>query len=395
MPSSLSRAATRATVAIGLYGWVNGSLAAGVVRLDERLDLSATVIALHLVFFAVGLIGAGLLSQRLPRLVRRHATALFAAALIPLLAAPHAALSIAAALALGGFGSLSMAAAQAAIARVGGARSARVLLIANLAAAATSALSAFVIGAVAVELAVLAAVAALAVGVYARVAPEPSGVDALGAGDSAQGSALDRASGDGALDARAARTPLPVLAGLLMAGCAASVEYTLANQLGSFLIDTHVTASWAALAPSLLFGGLTAGRVVGVFITRVAPMRTLSVSLLIVGAGLVPIWLLDSAWLRLAATFGVGVGLGSLYPLTVSVILAASPHPERTSAHTTVAVGISLLTVPLITGVLTDVTTPRQGFTMIVALVGLAAVALAAMPRGSGAMRAGEPRRLP
>ncbi len=381
MPSSLSSAATRATVAIGLYGWVNGSLAAGVVRLDERLDLSATVIALHLVFFAVGLIGAGLLNQRLPRLVRRHATALFAAALIPLLAAPHAAMSIAAALALGGFGSLSMAAAQAAIARVGGARSARILLIANLAAAATSALSAFAIGAVAVELAVLSAVVALAVGVYARVAPEPSGVDEPEAGDAAREVALDHADG-GARDAQPARTPLPVLAGLLMAGCAASIEYTLANQLGSFLIDTGVTASWAALAPSLLFAGLTAGRVVGVFITRVAPMRILSVSLFITGAGLIPIWLLDSAWPRLAATFGVGVGLGSLYPLTVSVILAASPHPERTSAHTTVAVGISLLTAPLITGVVTDITTPRQGFTMIVAIAGLAAVALAAMPRG-------------
>lgn len=148
---------------------------------------------------------------------------------------------------------------------------------------------------------------------------------------------------------------------------------------------TGLSTSGAAATMSLFFAGELAGRVGGARITRRPgrARRIIALGLGVAIVGFLSLWIARAAWVAAVALFVTGLGVGNLYPLSISLALdAGAGRTDRAMARIQLFVGLAVLTAPLLLGVLSDHLGVIRAVAVEPLLIAAAALVLVAAPRG-------------
>jgi MFS family permease len=140
---------------------------------------------------------------------------------------------------------------------------------------------------------------------------------------------------------------------------------------------THLSTPRAATAMAAFYAGILAGRVVGAAITRRAGTASALVwaSLAVTAAGFLAFWLSGYLAIALPGLFVTGLGVANLYPLSLSLALAAAPgHTDAANARAQQLGGLVIIAAPFALGALADLVglTVAFGITpLLIVLAGL------------------------
>ncbi len=352
-----------------------------IVRLRDELDLSYSIGGLHVAAFAAGSTVAGLIGARLEHALGRGAllwssAALMGAGALALTAGRIAAVTVGSVLVMGVGGGLLLTTIQAALADHHGERRTVALAEANVAASLGYVT---LIGALSLA-AVLQAgwrgalLASLVVPVLVwwsnrRLvipAPPPS---------------------------RAARGRLPglfwVAAAVLF--CTTAAEWCVTAWGATFAEDAvNVPADTAVALMAGYFGGVLVGRVLGSRLARRhGPARLLAVALAVAAAGFAVLWPSTTPGQALAGLSLLGLGLGNLFPMAVSLAVALAPGRAVLASGRAVAVSsFAVVLAPLTVGTMADATSLKAALVVVPAMLALAAAGLAVVCRAQTPMRA-------
>jgi fucose permease len=142
-----------------------------------------------------------------------------------------------------------------------------------------------------------------------------------------------------------------------------SADY-LENSLGMLKAD-------AAQAVSLFLGGMILGRLAGSrLVQRFSTHAVLTAAIMTAGSGFLIFWLTRSLLPGLIGLFICGLGVASLYPLTLSLAIgSAGSNTVQASARATLASGTAILTLPLVLGRLADALGIRPAYGVILVLL--------------------------
>ncbi|MFN2490163.1 MAG: sugar MFS transporter [Actinomycetota bacterium] len=156
-----------------------------------------------------------------------------------------------------------------------------------------------------------------------------------------------------------------------------SVEWCMAYWGADFLdAALGLNRSDAASALSLFFVGMLVGRIQGSRLARALKTDTLLLVTLCVALAAFPVfWLSHAPLLALMGLFVVGLGVGSVYPLTISVGVAAAPRTNTATARLALAGGGAILVAPFVLGAYADRLGIQSAFGLVVPLL-LGAIAL-------------------
>jgi fucose permease len=127
-----------------------------------------------------------------------------------------------------------------------------------------------------------------------------------------------------------------------------SADY-LEKGLGMFKAD-------AAQAVSLFLGGMIIGRLAGSrLVQNFSTHKLVTLSVLLAGTGFLAFWITGNAYVGMSGLFITGLGVASLYPLILSMAMAAAGNNTvKAGARATLASGTAILALPLILGRLAD-----------------------------------------
>jgi fucose permease len=148
----------------------------------------------------------------------------------------------------------------------------------------------------------------------------------------------------------------------------------------------------AALGFSAFPAAMLIGRIAGSRLTR----RWSSLTLLIASLALTLIgfpifWLARLATLNILGLFITGLGIASMYPLTLSLAVGLAPGQSNlASARVSLGVGTALLTAPLLLGWLADRIGLQSAYSMVIVLM-IAAFAIVMNNRWLSARKATSP----
>jgi predicted MFS family arabinose efflux permease len=350
---------------LAYYAYMQATLGTLMAFLRVELDVSYTVSGLHMSAFALGMVGAGLTSDRLATRLGRGVmfwggAAGMAASTLGVMLGRVAPLTIASAFVMGYLGTLLLGSIQASLADHHGPRRTLAFTESNVAAS------------------VLATAAPLAVGFLQGTAIGWRGALLLGAGLLAVLAltlgraplppirATSRRSGEGrALPPRVWAYWLAICLFVAIEWCMAfwGTEY-LSKVVG-------LQPASAAAAMGLFFGAVVLGRVGGSQLARrVADETLLWGALAITLAGFPLFWLSPMAPLNLAGLFLMGLGVANLFPLTLAVAMgAAGGNTDAASARLTLAGGVAIFALPLLLGGLADRVGLVAAFAIVAALI--------------------------
>jgi MFS family permease len=344
-------------------------------HLRDELELSYTTGGLHVAAFAAGSMAAGLISARLERALGRRrlfwsAAALMGAGVIGLTAGRIAAATVGSVLVMGVGGGLLLVTIQAALADHHGERRAVALTEANVAASI----------AYVVLIGVLSLTAALAAGW--RVALLASlAVPALA------WSSNRRLAIDAPPPSRVAQGRLPgvfwVAAAMLF--CTTAAEWCITAWGATFVEDAaEVSTDTAVALMAGYFGGVVAGRTLGSRLARRHdPARLLAFALAVTAAGFAVLWPSRGPGQALAGLSLLGIGLGNLFPMGVSVTVALAPgRAVLASGRAVVMTSFAVLLAPLTVGTLADATSLTAALGVVPVVLALAAAGLTLVRRG-------------
>jgi MFS family permease len=363
-----SSAVRRAYLDLGINGYMLYGIGAVSAYLRERLALSDAETGLHSSAMAIGMVGAGLVADRLdrrlgPRVAHAAALLLVALSAMGIAWSPAFAVTLASAAGVGFSVGLLLGHANATLAAGGGGEARVRLGRANLLAMLTALAVPFVIAAgVAVGLGWQAVVVPPLVAVLVALAAVPGRVG------------LDQPG----LARVRSRLPRAFWLAWILVVLVVSVEFS-GVFWGSTLVQrrTGVPLDDATLVLAAFFGGMLLGRV-GLSLPvggAQDPIRLMRVSLVVALVGSVLAWLSTAVWLSAAGLLLAGLGVAVLYPVGVAVTLAASGgHPSVAAARLTLASGTAILVAPLVLGAVTDVVGVLVGWLII---PGLCVAALA------------------
>jgi MFS family permease len=154
-----------------------------------------------------------------------------------------------------------------------------------------------------------------------------------------------------------ARLPLAcwLLAALVAVGTA--VEFCVVYFGAELLAATGLRTTQAAIAMSAFYLGILAGRIGSASLTRQAGLAVplLWASLAVTAAGFLLFWLSSLPILAITGLFVCGLGVASLYPLSLAITLAAAPGRGDTAQAVIQLLGGGLvITAPLLLGSLAD-----------------------------------------
>ncbi len=157
-----------------------------------------------------------------------------------------------------------------------------------------------------------------------------------------------------------------------------SVEWCIAYWGADFLENgVGMGRSEAAAALTAYFGAMLAGRIVASRLARALPgpiLLTASLSLALAGFPL--LWLAPTPPVGVMGLALTGLGVGSVYPLGVSVAVASAPgRLETATARLALAAAGAILVAPFVLGALADVAGIAGAFGVVLPLL-LIAVAL-------------------
>ena len=340
-----------------------------IVHLRDELDLSYSAGGLHVAAFAAGSMVAGLISARVERALGRHtlfwsAAALMGVGVIGLAAGRVVEVTVGSALVMGFGGGLLLATIQAVLADHHGGRTAVALAEANVAAS---------IAYVAL-IGVLSLTAALHVDwrialLISLVVPPLTWWSNR------------RLAIDAPLPSRGAKSRLPgafwIAAAMLF--CLVAAEWCITAWGATFVEDAaRVPPDTAVALMAGYFGGVLAGRTLGSRLARrFDSARLLASALVVAAAGFAVLWPSTGPAQALVGLSLLGVGLGNLFPMGISVTVALAP--DRAVSASGRAVGVTafaVLLAPLTVGTLADATSLTAALGVVPVLLALAAVGL-------------------
>jgi predicted MFS family arabinose efflux permease len=355
--------------ALASYAYFLYALSPFLVLLRHRLGFSYTVLSLHSTVFAAGSLLAGLSFAQVLRRTGRHR--LFRLALLGtgcgallLAAGTTLAVTLPAAALLGVAGPMLQTSSLAMLSAHHPAHRDRVLVEANAAASAAAVLAPALIGSLSgsdagwrTGLALpVAALAVLQLLTHRQPLPEhpeqrPAGTSATAGG----------------------RLPAAFWVRCAVVGAAAGTEFGLVFY-GSPLMAGRLgmDIGHAATVMTLFALGVLAGRLVGSrLVSRPdrAP-RLLVWSWLLAAAGIGAFWASDRTWASEAALLVAGAGVANLFPLSLSLAIAAVPERSDTAAARAQAVvSAAIMLAPLTLGALSDRIGVVRAFTVEEVLV--------------------------
>jgi MFS family permease len=352
-------------------------------HLREELDLSYSTGGLHVAAFAAGCMVAGGISARLERALGRRALLWWAAALmgagaIGLTAGRVAELTVGSVLVMGVGGGLLLATIQAALADHHGERRAIALAEANVAASiAYVALAGVLSLTAALHLGWRAALlASLALPALAWCGNRKVEIDAPPPSRVAQG-----------------RLPGVFWIAAAMLVFTTAAEWSVTAWGASFVDDAaDVSTDTAVTLMAGYFGGVLTGRTLGSRLARRHdPARLLAVALAATAAGFAILWPSTGPAQALVGLSIIGIGLGNLYPMGMSVAVALAPERAAlASGRAVMMTSFAGLLAPVTVGTLADATSLNTALGVVPVLLALAAAALMlvrrARTRASGAL---------
>src|SRR5829696_9230648 len=336
-----------AYVVLAWFAYLQAAPGLVIVHLREELDLSYSTGGLHVAAFAAGSTVAGGISARLERALGRRtlfwsAAALMGAGAIGLTAGRIAAMTVGSVLVMGVGGGLLLATGQAALADHHGELRTVALAEENVAASI----------AYVVLIGVLSLTAALHAGW--RLALLASLVVPVLAWWTNRRLALDAPP-----PSRAAQGGLPgvfwIAAGMLF--CATAAEWCITAWGATFAEDAAGVSTDTAVA---LMGGYFGG------------------ALAVAAAGFVILWPSSGPAQALIGLSLLGIGLGNLFPMGMSVTVALAPRQSALASGRAVAMtSFAVLLAPLTVGTLADATSLKLALAVVPVMLMLGAVGLA------------------
>jgi fucose permease len=346
-----------------------------VPHLRDELDLSYSVGGLHIAAFAAGSLVAGLISSPLELATGRKrllwsSAAVLGAGTVGLTAGHVVAATVGSVLVMGFGGGLLLATVQAMLADHHGELRTVALTEANVAASVAYVV---LIGAFAVVAALgmdwrVALLASLLV---------PSLTWWVNRGPAA-------ATTSHHPDERRVRLPRAFWVAAAVLVCVVAAEWCVTAWGATFVDDeVGVSTDTAVTLMAGYFGGVVVGRTVGSRLARRHdPSRLLAVALGIAAAGFVVLWPSGAPVQAVAGLALLGVGIGNLFPMALSVAVSLAPgRAGPASGRAVTMTSLAVLVAPLTVGALADATSLRLALLMVPVLLVLAAVGLVAAQR--------------
>lgn len=357
-----------------------------IAHLRDELGLSYSTGGLHVTAFAAGAMVAGVVSPRLERALGRRsllwsAAALMGAGAIALTAGHVAELTIGSALVMGAGGGLLLATIQATLADHHGEQRTVALTEANVAASI-----AYVVLVVALSLTAalhagwrLALLASLAIPLVAWWSNRRLAIDAPPPARDAHG-----------------RLPGVFWIAAAMLFCTTAAEWCVTAWGATFVEDAADVSTGAAVAlMGGYFAGVVAGRTAGSRLARRHdPARLLALALAVTAAGFAVLWPATGPAQALVGLSLLGIGLGNLFPMGMSLTVALAPDRAVLASGRAVAMtSLAVLLAPLAVGTLADATSLTAALGVVPVVVALAAAALTLVQRARNSQRASAPVR--
>ena len=345
-----------------------------IAHLRDELDLSYSTGGLHIAAFAAGSMVAGVISARLERVLGRRtlfwsAAAVMGAGAIGLTAGRSAEVTVGSVLVMGFGGGLLLVTIQAALADHHGERRAVALTEANVAASIAYVL---LIGVLSLAAALhagwrVALLASLVVPVLAWWSNRQLAIDAPPPSRVAQG-----------------RLPGVFWIAAAMLFCTTAAEWCVTAWGATFVGDAaDVSTDTAVALMAGYFGGVLAGRTLGSRLTRRHdPAGLLALALAVTAAGFAILWPSTAPAQALVGLSLLGIGLGNLFPMGLSVTVALAPERAALASGRAVAVtSFAVLLAPLTVGTLADATSLTAALGIVPVMLVLAAAGLTLVRR--------------
>ncbi len=168
--------------------------------------------------------------------------------------------------------------------------------------------------------------------------------------------------------------PLPLLFWIYWVAIvlAVSVEFCMIFWSADYLENVlGMVKANAAQAVSLFLIAMILGRLAGSWLVqRFSTRLMVTVSILIAGIGFLLFWRAENVFLGLSGLFLTGLGVASLYPLTLSLTIgAADGNTVQASSRATLASGTAILALPLALGRLADAAGIRLAYGVVLVLL--------------------------
>ena len=356
------------------FAYLQASPGLVVPHLRDELHMSYSSGGLHVAAFAAGSLVAGLASARAERAAGRRAlfwlSALAMASGAILLAAGRTeAVTLAAMLVMGIGGGLLLVTIQALLADRHGANRTIALTEANVAASVAYVL---LIGALALAAAThagwrAALLAVLALPLLAFAASRSEPLEAPPPPPKDHGT-----------------LPPAFWIAAAMLFCSTGAEWCVTGWGASFVKDAaDVSTDTAVTLMGGYFAGVLAGRLTGsILARRHAAHRLLAGALVLTAVGFAILWPATGPATALAGLIVLGLGLGNLFPLGLSVTVGLAPdHAQLASGRAVLVTSAAVLLAPLTVGALADATSISAALAVVPAALALAAVGLTAVTR--------------
>jgi fucose permease len=361
---------------LAYFAYMQAALGPLMPFLRAELAFSYTVAGLHMSTFAGGMVLSGLTGDKFTTRLSRHAV-LWGGALgmslggIGLGLSKLVVLTITSTFVMGWLGTLVLVTVQATLSDRHGEQRTTALTESNLAAAIT------------------AAMAPVMVGLSQRVGVGWQGAMYFGAACLALLALLffrvplPQPTPESPDDPRPAkRLPAAYWGFWGVVFMVVSVEWSVIFW-GSDFLETQVGLSRvnAATTMSVFFAAMVVGRFLGTRLThRFTGETLLLLALGITSLGFPLFWLSPWAWVNIAGLFITGLGVANLFPLTLSVAVGvAAQLADVASARISMAIGLAILTAPLVLGWLADQVGIYGAYTVVpLLLIGAIVVTLTA-----------------
>jgi fucose permease len=180
------------------------------------------------------------------------------------------------------------------------------------------------------------------------------------------------------------RLPAAFWVAATMLFCTTAVEWCIAAWGASFVEDAADVSADAAVSVMIgYFGGVVVGRVVGSGLARRhSPHRLLALALVVTAVGFAILWPSASSPQALAGLALLGVGIGNLFPLGLSVTVALAPdRAQQASGKAVFMTSFAVLLAPLTVGALAAATSLSAALAVVPVALACAATGLTLVTR--------------
>jgi predicted MFS family arabinose efflux permease len=166
--------------------------------------------------------------------------------------------------------------------------------------------------------------------------------------------------------------------------CTTGAEWCVTGWGASFVKDAaNVSTDTAVTLMTSYFAGVLAGRLTGsILARRYAAHHLLAGALGLTAVGFAILWPATNPATALAGLLVLGLGLGNLFPLGLSVTVGLAPdHAQLASGRAVLVTSTAVLLAPLTVGALADATSIAAALSVVPVALALAAAGLTAVTR--------------